>query len=112
MFLRNFYWITLRHIPANSNLHCPNVFCCFMLEALSRFKKVIFYKSFLHLRLHGLRTLSNFGTLKNTAFRKLDLFPSSYEGGGEIRLICWVHWTAYIWLTTAIIPAVSGGRCP
>jgi hypothetical protein len=38
IFLRNFYRIALLHIPANSNLHCPNVFCCFILEQLNLFK--------------------------------------------------------------------------
>jgi hypothetical protein len=32
----------------------------------------------------GLFPLS--GILENTTFRKLDLFPSSGEGGGELRL--------------------------
>jgi hypothetical protein len=31
-----------------------------------------------------------FEKLENTTFRKLDLFPSTGEGGGEIHLLSWV----------------------
>jgi hypothetical protein len=53
--------------------------------------------------------------LGNTTFRKLDLFPSSGEGGRHLLLLCWVplekanfdYWTTHFNITTAIqIPEV------
>jgi hypothetical protein len=37
----------------------------------------------LHTELLGFGLFLSSGILENTTFRKLDLFPSSYEGGGE-----------------------------
>jgi hypothetical protein len=37
----------------------------------------------------GFRTFPSSIVLENTTFRKLDLFPSSGEGGGEKNLLSW-----------------------